>query len=137
MLSYLVYISMRNESCTDEEIKNILASCQKNNSHHDITGVLMYSEKQFVQYLEGKRESILALYDKIKSDTRHSRVIMLVNAVTEERCFPSWQMAAKPVGINEITYKTSIPTADKEEFGKLLSGQKENAAIDTIKKLFK
>lgn len=43
MLSHLIYISNREKECTDQEIDKILASCQENNRHDDITGVLLLS----------------------------------------------------------------------------------------------
>ena len=51
MLSQLVYVSQRNQSCTATEIDKIMASCEKNNSALGITGVLLHSEHRFIQLL--------------------------------------------------------------------------------------
>ena len=137
MLSYLIYISLRSPQCTDAEIENILASCQKNNHHDDITGVLLYSDKQFVQYLEGENSKILELFNKIKQDPRHHKVIMMINFPIKERVFPSWEMAAKPIDFDKLEYRTDIDADDKKVFSKILSGQSTNQAIKTIQKIFK
>jgi len=39
--------------CDDSEIDKILDSAKRNNPGLDITGVLLYTEKKFIQYLEG------------------------------------------------------------------------------------
>lgn len=137
MLSYLVYISLRTPECTDAEIDKILKSCQSNNKHDDITGVLLYSQKQFVQYLEGENDKILALFDKIKQDPRHTKVIMMTNFPIKERAFPSWQMAGKSVDFSSLEYQTNINPQDKREFDKLLAGETSNQALNIIKKIFK
>lgn len=137
MLSYLVYISLRTPECTDSEIDKILKSCQTNNKHDDITGVLLYSQKQFVQYLEGENDKIVALFEKIKQDSRHTKVIMMTNFPIKERVFPSWEMAGKPVDFSKLDYQTSITSQDKREFDKLLAGETTNQALNIIKKIFK
>ncbi|MCU0390557.1 MAG: BLUF domain-containing protein, partial [Thermoflexibacter sp.] len=51
MLIHLVYVSYKSESCTETEIENILNICHKNNPLVGITGILLYSEKKFLQYI--------------------------------------------------------------------------------------
>ncbi len=136
MLSYLVYISFRSENCTEEEIQNILKACQGNNKSKDITGVLMYSDKKFVQYLEGEYDTILELFNKIKTDNRHNSVIMLTSFPIKQRAFPSWQMGSKKMDLENLDYLTNISPDDKKEFQNILSGKASNNAINVIKRLF-
>lgn len=137
MLSHLIYISYRNENCTDEEIQNILKSCKKNNGHNDITGVLLYSDKQFVQYLEGEYNEIISLFEKIKKDKRHRNVIMLTSFPIKERAFPSWQMGAKKVSLEDVEFVTNVSSEHEKAIRNVLSGKIENKAIPVIDKLFK
>lgn len=137
MLSYLIYVSLRSPECGDSDIENILKSCQTNNAHDDITGVLLYSKTQFVQYLEGKNDKIVSLFNKIKEDPRHSKVIMIINFPIQERLFPSWQMAGKSLDFNNLDYQTDITAQDKQAFSQILSGQKNENVINVIKKIFK
>jgi hypothetical protein len=139
MLSHLVYVSARTPKCTEEEIQKILASCKKNNSDIGITGVLLYSNSQFVQYMEGEFKSIIALYDKIKTDDRHKNPIMISSAPIPERTFPSWQMGAKTFDLSAVEYQTSISAEDKTVFKEILSGksQEGNKALALMKQFFK
>jgi hypothetical protein len=136
MLSNLVYISNRKSNCTPDEIAKILSACVRNNKELDITGVLLYSESKFVQYLEGEYKSIMALYDKIKLDNRHSNAVLISNGIINNRTFPSWQMGYKKVDLNSIEFNTALSEEERKEFQNVLSGKESNKAMPIIKKLF-
>jgi hypothetical protein len=137
MLSQLVYISSRKDSCNTVEIDKIVTSCQKNNVSLDITGVLLYSETKFIQYLEGDGRKILSLYDQIKKDPRHEQVRMISYGPISERAFPSWHMATKALSQTELAFRTDITTEDKQTFKQLLTGQSQSDShIQTLLKKF-
>jgi hypothetical protein len=139
MLSHLIYVSNRLQNCTEVEIEKILNSCKKNNSQYDITGVLLYSDTKFVQYIEGEYKEIMGLYDRIKGDKRHSNPVLLTSAPISQRSFPSWQMGAKKFDMASIDFKTNVSDADRKLFEGMLSGKnaEESKAIGLIKKFFK
>ena len=139
MLSNLIYVSTRVPECTDEEINKILHSCKKNNHSADVTGVLLYSNKQFVQYLEGQYRAIASLYDKIKTDSRHKNAIMISSAPISQRLFPSWQMGAKKLDSKAVEFNTDISAEDRRSFQEILDGKSHNAAYAAtlIQKVFK
>lgn len=137
MLSQLIYVSVRAASCDEIEMQKILASCVKNNKNIAITGLLLYSETKFIQYLEGEYREIMSLYDKIKLDARHKNVIMISGGPLAARHFPSWQMAAKKLDETDVDFKTNMSDDEKNEFKALISGEKaSNKAIELIKKFF-
>lgn len=139
MLSHLVYVSVRKANCTEEEIQKILDACKRNNKDLDITGVLLYSNTHFVQYLEGEYKLIIGLYDKIKQDDRHKNVVMITSGPIKERSFPSWQMGAKKFKEDNIEYQTDMSAGEKQEFKSIIAGEKQegNKALDLMKKFFK
>lgn len=139
MLSQLVYVSARKAICTDREIEKILDACKRNNHDSDITGVLLYSNTHFVQYLEGEYKKIIGLFDKIKEDDRHKNVVMITSGPIKERLFPSWQMGAKKFDNNNVTFETEMSTSEQEQFKSILAGNTtgENKAIGLIRKFFK
>ena len=135
-LYQLVYSSTRNSNCTDDEIEKILASCEKNNPRQNITGVLLHSENNFIQYLEGDKD-IIKLYDLIKIDPRHSRIALLSYGPIRERLFPSWHMGYKDLGRSELTFHTAANDSDKKIFKQLIQGdQVEGSAVSLLKKFF-
>ena len=136
MLSHLAYISTREPNCTDQEIDKILAACKKNNPPIGITGILLYDNDQFLQYVEGDYKEINPLYDKIKKDDRHKDVIMVSMGVIADKIFPSWNMANKKINFSDIAYRTDISMEDKIVFDNILMGKEQQGAkIQNILKL--
>jgi hypothetical protein len=139
MLSHLVYVSLRDDSCTDDEIRNILAACQRNNGKYGVTGVLLYSSRKFVQYIEGEDGQLMALYDKIKADPRHKNLMMITLAPIAERAFPSWQMGSRTFEESELDFATPMTEDEKALFREILKGapQSGNQALALLQKLFR
>lgn len=46
-----------------------------------------------MQVIEGKKEAVTALYERIHSDPRHQDVCKLVDKPIKERTFVNWSMA--------------------------------------------
>ncbi len=63
------------------------------NEAHGITGLLCYSNGNFVQVLEGSAEQVHALFTKIQKDKRHYRVQALSDRASDQRWFADWRMA--------------------------------------------
>jgi len=53
--------------------------------------------------LEGDREKIEILYEKIKKDTRHKNVTLFSDDEISKRTFPNWGMAYYPIDENNTT----------------------------------
>lgn len=137
MLAQLVYVSSRKSNCTEAEIAKILSACEKNNPHVDATGVLLYSKDKFIQYLEGDSRQLLNLFEKIKQDTRHEKVMMISYGPIKEKAFPSWHMATKTVSASEVDFRTDISVDDKKVFNQLLTGkQQEGSKVLVLLKRF-
>lgn len=123
MLSQLIYVSVRASECSDSEIQKILESSIHNNAKIDITGVLLYSDKKFLQCLEGDYDEIMALYDKIKLDKRHKNVVLITVGMIKECFFPSWQMGSKKIDQN-YEFSTNMSLSEKKDFNAILKGEK-------------
>ena len=89
---YLIYISSATHEMNHEELAEILDTARKANAKASITGMLLYKEGNFMQMLEGKKESVLKLYEKIKKAPRHKDVITVIERDEPIRSFPDWTM---------------------------------------------
>lgn len=138
MLTQLVYVSNRKPNCTDDEIDKILVACKKNNPPLNITGVLLYSDKKFIQMVEGDSKVVTELYDKIKLDSRHSNPMMISYGPINEKSFPSWHMGARQIKGSEVDFKTEISAEDKSVFDSILNGREESGVkvLGLLKKFF-
>jgi len=89
---YLVYISYAVKPFTQRGLRKLLIHCRDNNIENGITGILLYIEGKFVQILEGKREKVKVLFEKIKRDRRHFNVSRIQEGPMESRNFPNFSM---------------------------------------------
>lgn len=121
----LIYTSSRRAKCDDTEIEKILNSCKKNNPHENISGILLHSEKRFVQYLEGDKDKIMELFENIKQDSRHGGVNLRDYSPISEKKFPSWNMGYKDVKTNTTDFNTTIGYQEREIFRKLIEDKQE------------
>ena len=70
----------------------LLAHSFLNNQKHNITGLLIYKNKQFAQVIEGDEDSIESIWGKIQRDTRHKDIQLLSIEPIDNRSFTKWSM---------------------------------------------
>ncbi len=91
----VIYIS-EHKDYSNQNLKNIIETSQKNNPSRDVTGCLISGTNTYLQLLEGPDNSVDELYTKIKTDNRHENIDKLVEEVVETRLFKSWSMRLDP-----------------------------------------
>ena len=89
----LTYHSVAKPDITSEDVRNIMEVSSKNNAQLGITGCLIYHNKFFLQILEGDKEVVLELFDKIKLDERNDQITLLSTDESQDRIFKEWSMA--------------------------------------------
>ncbi len=90
-LVQLIYVSdlvAQDES----QIAAILSSSVRHNLENGITGMLLYSQGNFLQVLEGERDKVEETYARICQDKRHHNTVMLTEEEVSERQFADWTM---------------------------------------------
>jgi Sensors of blue-light using FAD len=88
----MLYRSVEAYEMDTADMLKLLLDARSYNIHSDITGLLLHHEGCFMQVLEGPREQVRALYDRIVVDPRHRDVVLEWDAAVDERLFPDWQM---------------------------------------------
>jgi len=76
----------------EPEIGRILTQSRRNNEPEKIGGVLCFGNDTFFQCLEGEREAVEKLYNKLHEDPRHREVTLLRKRPVERRRFKLWAM---------------------------------------------
>ena len=92
MLVRLLYASRAVPAVDHEELLAILKKSKANNPKVGITGVLCFSQGIFMQVLEGGRDAVSLLYNRIAHDARHGEVVLLSYEEIAERRFAGWSM---------------------------------------------
>jgi hypothetical protein len=92
VLVRLMYASRAVAAVDQEELLAILRKSKANNPQAGITGVLCFSDGIFIQVLEGGRNAVNRLYNRIATDSRHGDVVLLSYEEIAERRFAGWSM---------------------------------------------
>lgn len=90
----LCYASVRVEMEQDllQDLSDILVTARSFNAEQQICGVLYYAQGSFFQCLEGEKDAVEALFEKIKKDPRHNQVHQFQNIEIEKISFKQWSM---------------------------------------------
>ena len=88
----LVYRSKSTSEISQNMINSILAKAIPKNHSMQVTGCLIAKGEYFLQFLEGKKETVTALFNHIKGDKRHDLIEILNESVTDKRIFNRWDM---------------------------------------------
>lgn len=90
MIKTICYISDSVEHKSIEKLKKLYLKAKKNNHELNITGVLIYKNKNFLQVLEGDVSSVNTTFEKIKFDKRHRNIFEVINTTTDVRIFQDY-----------------------------------------------
>ena len=115
-LHALLFLSTATHLLSQAEIDDLLNRAQTRNAEEKITGVLLYNDGSFLQYLEGPVVGLSKIYEIIKSDHLHSGIIELIYEPISMREFPEWPMAF----CSGNTVKLPEPTQFTERLSHLL-----------------
>lgn len=127
---FLTYVSSAVAPFTNDELRNLLVVCERNNRRDQISGMLLYKDGNFMQVLEGAEEVVRKTHTRIASDPRHVGLITLLQGPQKERQFPDWSMGFRDLG-------TSLPKPSgySEFLNSPLTGQEFAANPSRAQKL--
>lgn len=76
------YVSTAQPNLSAEHVENLLENTAIKNNALDISGILICSEGNFFQLLDGEEEMIHDLFSQIKKDSRHNNLIKFIDKPT-------------------------------------------------------
>jgi len=91
-LLQILYISTVSPKET-VDLNAILTVARRNNKALDITGLLMFNGKRFLQVIEGPTASVEQTFARIQRDSRHRAHVVLSRKAVDRREFGDWSMA--------------------------------------------
>lgn len=92
MTFQLLYISTASSLMSESKLAELLNEAREFNLAHNITGMLLYLDGNFVQVLEGAEGDVQKLYARIELDVRHHNPRICYTNEVHEREFPEWAM---------------------------------------------
>lgn len=71
------YVSTAVRDLQEAEVVKILEETEIRNNNHGVNGLLIYSNGNFFEVIEGEENKIKDLFKIIKEDPRHKNIIMI------------------------------------------------------------
>lgn len=93
MLRRILYISRAAEGTTEQALRQIIATAQLKNRRRDLSGVLAVGKGLFAQVLEGSQADVGETLARIRGDSRHGDIRLVLDVPTRTRIFDRWSMA--------------------------------------------
>ena len=116
----LIYVSGASTPFSDSELRSLANKSARNNAQRDITGLLLYHDERFMQFLEGDVFNVGGKFEVIRNDPRHHGVYVLRRRFVPFRQFVDWTMRLAEPG--EITKK------EGEVYDRLFTGSEADVA---------
>jgi hypothetical protein len=91
-LAQVAYSSKARHSFSEQDLDEMLATARIKNKALGLSGLLLYQDGVFLQFLEGQRHAVDDLLKTIEADARHESVRLIWRRVIETRDFADWQM---------------------------------------------
>lgn len=116
-LQSIVYVSSSARLLSTADLDGLLTKSRARNLTHDITGLLLYCDGNFMQYIEGPAQQLAEVYALICGDRLHHGLIELVNEPIIRREFGAWSMAYAPAHMKDFESLLSASRRDGGEPG--------------------
>jgi hypothetical protein len=84
------------------ELEELLLKSRVNNARIGISGILLFNNGSFFQVLEGEKETVEALYEKISKDKRHDKTTKIIMEPIKERSFSVWTMGYPDISTDDL-----------------------------------
>lgn len=97
----ICYISKSKENLGEEGIKEILDQAIEANNKCEVSGILLHSLGNFFQVLEGEKNYITTLFNKIVNDPRHFDVFEVYNKPSAKPVFMNYNSSFRVLTSNE------------------------------------
>ncbi len=91
-LATISYRSRAVHLFSELQLAQLLESAREYNRANSLTGLLVYDEGRFFQWIEGSPEKLSKVWDSIQRDPRHTDIQIMGNQSVPLRFFGDWDM---------------------------------------------
>jgi hypothetical protein len=130
-LRRLIYTSQATKSFSKRNFLDLLHQSRAYNSVDNITGVLVHKKDFFLQVIEGDPEAIEDLLGRLLIDTRHIKLKIILDKLTEKRIFSNWSMGCADFNKPELSLIPGLRAdlSDPEVIQELITRLPEISAL--------
>lgn len=127
----IVYFSTSVGAFEEKDLAVILRQSRANNPPQGITGVMLYIRGSIIQVLEGDRDVLETLYNKIERDPRHTGISKVFSRPISQRLFADWNMGYETITTQQLANIQDIVKLDNS--GKPVLNADDHIILKTIK----
>lgn len=127
----IVYFSSWTEPFREEDLSTVLKQSRRNNDKTGITGVMLYVRGSVIQVLEGEKEALDTLYQRIERDPRHTNVSPVLNRPITQRLFAAWSMGYETISARQLEEIKAIVDLDSDDG--IVTTPNDHIILKTIK----
>lgn len=128
MIFTTAYTSEMVRPMSDAELVDLLVDSRARNADYGVTGLLLYRSGRVMQMLEGDRDVVRALYDRIRRDVRHQNVTNVWSSSAAERRFPGWTMGFEDLEQHDRPVSAYGQPPGRDELGAFSHSSLESSA---------
>jgi hypothetical protein len=132
-LSTIVYRSRAVRSLSPTDLHTLTTNSQARNGRESITGLMVYDDGRFFQWLEGPADGVERVMGSIRSDPRHADIEVLKNQTAKTRIFGEWSMKLATQEPDTAEWRNGVIPAPREIVENLR--QRPEAAPDLLVEL--
>lgn len=92
VLHSVAYASSVTRQPQPGELGELLRAARERNGQYGLTGLLLYEDGQFLQYLEGPAPHLELVYRSIRKNPLHEGLVELMRKPITQRVFANWAM---------------------------------------------
>ena len=94
-LRTILYISDSRLTSAGEELalQSLVSAARERNALVGITGALMFTQTNFIQFVEGPERAVGTLLEALGRDERHENMQILLDGRASDRRFARWTLA--------------------------------------------
>ncbi len=101
---FMLYVSYATREFSQNELELLWKKSADKNANLNISGMLLYLNQRFIQVLEGEKEQVMSLYNRILEDKRHKDVMIVIEGYASKRNFENWSMGFHHIHSSEEKY---------------------------------
>lgn len=100
-LHQLIYVSTLVDSAKSD-LPGILESAVRNNRAKGLTGMMLYADGNVMQVLEGEKDALYEIFQRIRHDSRHYGIFVSEDMEIDSRQFNTWSMGYRALNTAEL-----------------------------------
>lgn len=94
-IDFVIYVSRAAQPMSAQALAEFHRQVSEANRQAGVSGCLVHQDGCFMQMLEGRREVLRALLDRIRADPRHTDFRLVIEGPAQRRIFHDWGMVLR------------------------------------------